>query len=407
MNPVISTNSMLSVFAASYGNWSGFCLVGMGTNTILWATDATPGGLGIEKFSVQPDGTFDPSAGIQVVAVGGSPGLDNDPFSGVYPFAVAMDKAGAIYTAQYCSDQVSLDALAFRFPAYNPATNSGLPELDAAWAAGPGNGGEYCGGYGIAVDPTGTNVAACFRGWLDANNNWNSGNIKILNAADGAVVTNLDLGVAYTNNLTSDPTDHQDIDADWDAVGNLYYLDDLPGCWRAFSPPGTNQATTVALPVVQVIASVQPPYITSTGVSAGTVTIYFTGGSGDPAWAFLLLSAPAAGGPYTPAAGAVITGSDGSFKATVAASGPMQFYRILRLGTIPLYITNLRVAGETVTVNFTGSPSDSPSAFTLLSSAAVNGTYATAAGAVITGSGGSFQATVPTNGPTQFYRIGK
>jgi hypothetical protein len=195
-------------------------------------------------------------------------------------------------------------------------------------------------------------------------------------------------------------------DADWDAAGNLYYLDDWPGCWRAFSPPGANQATTIALPIMEVIAPVQPPYITSVGVSAGTVTIHFTGGSGDPPWVFLLLSAPVAGGPYSPVAGAIITGSGGTFEATVPANGQGQYYRIERLATLPLHITKLEVTGGTVTISFTGSPSDPPSAFTLLSSGTVNGTYATAVGAnVIQVSPGLFQATVPTNGPRQFYQI--
>jgi hypothetical protein len=120
-----------------------------------------------------------------------------------------------------------------------------------------------------------------------------------------------------------------------------------------------------------------------------------------------LLSAPVVTGPYLPAAGAIITGSNGTFQVIVPVNGPKQFYRIERLATIPIHVTDLRIAGGTVTIDFTGSPSDAASAFTLLSSAAANGTYSTAAGANITGSGGTFQATVPTNGPRQFYRIGK
>lgn len=398
---VISSASRLHVFAAptdgSLGNWSGFCLVGKGTNTVLWAADANPVSVGISKFSVKPDGTFDPTAATNVVAVGGSPGLN------LAPFAVALDKAGAIYTIQNRINQGDSSAWALRFPAYDPSTNGGVPELTADWFAGPGD--DYCGAQGIAVDPTGTYVAACFWGYYDGAT-WLGGNTKIFNAADGTLVTNLDLGVSYPSGLTTDPTHHMGTDADWDAAGNLYYLDDWPGCWRAFSPPGANQATTIALPIVEVIAPVQPPYITSVGISAGTVTIHFTGGSGDPSWVFLLLSAPVAGGPYSPVAGAIITGSGGTFEATVPANGQGQYYRIERLATLPLHITKLEVTGGTVTISFTGSPSDPPSAFTLLSSGAVNGTYATAVGAnVIQVSPGLFQATVPTNGPRQFYQI--
>jgi hypothetical protein len=198
-----------------------------------------------------------------------------------------------------------------------------------------------------------------------------------------------------------------DTDADWDAVGNLYYLDDVPGVWRAVSPPGTNQATTVALPVVQVTGSTQPLYITSIGVSAGTVTIRFTGGSSDPASAFSLISAPLANGLFSSAPSAIITGSGGAFQVTVGTNGPVQFYRIQRSATSSIHITNLRITGSTATIDFTGSPSDSPSAFTLLSSTAANGTYSQRLDAIITGSGGTFQATVATNRPPQFYRLRK
>jgi hypothetical protein len=400
----VSSASKFHAFAAppngSQGSVGGFCVVGKGTNTVLWTADnnyPSPS-LGIKKFAMQPDGTFSTTNGTRVVALGGSPGLSSSPW------AVALDKTGAIYTLQGPSTQGDPSARVFRFPAYDPATNTGAPELTASWVAGPGD--DYCGGRGIAVDPTGNYVAACFWGYHDSS--WTSGNLKILKAADGTVVTNLDLGVAYPNSRSFDPTHHMATDADWDAAGNLYYLDDRAFCWRAFSPPGANAATTVALPVVQVTSAAQPPYITSIRVSSGTVTIHFTGGSNDVASAFVLLSAPTAQGTYSPAADSIITGSGGSFQATFPANGPAQFYRVLRLGTAPVHITNLKVAVGTVTIDFTGASSDTPSAFTLLSSGSVNGTYSPATGASISQVGpGVFRATVPTNGPRQFYRIGK
>jgi len=92
----------------------------------------------------------------------------------------------------------------------------------------------------------------------------------------------------------------------------------------------------------------------------------------------------------------------------VPTNGPMQFYRIMRLGTVPLQLTRLTVASGMVIIKFTSAPGDSPSAFTLLSSAAAKGTYSTAAGAsIIQLSPGVFQATVPTNGPSQFYQLRK
>jgi hypothetical protein len=395
----VSSASKFHAFAAppngSRGSIGGFGVVGKGTNTVLWTVDnnyPTPS-LGIRKFAMQPDGTFAAINGTQVVALGGSPGLSS------YPWAVALDKTGTIYTLQGPSTQGDPSARVFRFPAYDPATNAGAPELKASWVAGPGD--DYCGGRGIAVDPTGNYVAACFWGYHDSS--WTSGNLKILKAADGTVVTNLDLGVAYPNSRTADPTHHMDTDADWDAVGNLYYLDDWATCWRAFSPPGANEATTVGLPVVQVISS---PHITGITVSAGTVTIHFIAGSSDTAGSFMLFGASVVQGPYSPFADAIITGSGSTFSVTVPASGSVQYYRIERSATIPIIITNLRVAGATVTIDFTGAPSDSPLALTLLSSASANGSYSAAAGAVIIQvSPGLFQATVPAKGSMQFYRV--
>jgi hypothetical protein len=252
------------------------------------------------------------------VGVGGSPGLT------YYPCAVSVDKAGNIYTVEGRSNQGDPAALAFRFPAYNPATNGGTAEITASWSAGPGD--DYNGAQGVAVDPTGTYVAACFWGYYDATASMNlSGNVKILYATNGMVVTNLDLGVSYTNNLTGDPTHHMDTDADWDAVGNLYYLDDWPGCWRAFSPPGANQATTMALANVQVV----PIKITRTSVAAGTVTISFNGLPSDAPTAYTLLSGSVVTG-ITNVTAATMSGSAGIFQATISTNGPRQFYRVRR-----------------------------------------------------------------------------
>ena len=400
-DPVLSTNSMLHVLRGDNDfttELSGMAIIGTGTNTQLWMTDdhqVVPSA-GILKFTVTADGTCATNdSGTAVVGVGGS--LD------IAPYAVALDKSGNIYTIQTVGGAGNPTVRVLAFPAYNPGTNA--PELTATWAVGAGD-DSLASLHGVAVDPTGTYVAAAGWGVLGTSG-YMEGSTTVFYATNGSVVTNVDLGVSMPSKRTTDPTRHADTDADWDAVGNLYYLDDVPGVWRAVSPPGTNQATTVALPVVQIMGAVQPLYIASIGVSAGLVTIRFTGGSSDAASAFLLLSAPLASGLYSSAAGAIITGSGGSFQATVPVNGPKQFYRIQRLSTSSLRITSLSVAGGTATINFTGSSSDAASAFTLLSSAAANGTYTTAAGATITGSGGAFQATVAASGPRQFYRIRK
>jgi hypothetical protein len=405
-DPLISTNSLLHVLRADNdgtATLTGMAVAGTGTNTVLWMTDNNSfGGLGILKYAVTADGTCATNdTGTTVVGVGGS--LDSAPFD------VALDRTGNIYAVCNLRDSGNPAMRVFRFPAYDPAANGGAPETNATWAVGSGD-DEYAGARGLAVDPTGTYVAVACWGVFDPSLGNINGSTTVFYATNGAVVTNVDLGVSIPSQRTTnlDPTHHVDTDCDWDAVGNLYYLDDWPGVWRAVSPPGANQATTVALPVVQVTGSGQPVAITDITVSAGLITIYFSAGPSDTADGFTLLSASVAQGPYSPVAGAIFTGSGGSFMVTVPFNGSLRFYQVVRSGTTSLHITNLRVAGGTVTINFTGSPSDSPSALTLLSSASANGSYSVATGApIIQLSPGVFQATVPANGPMQFYRIGK
>jgi hypothetical protein len=68
-------------------------------------------------------------------------------------------------------------------------------------------------------------------------------------------------------------------------------------------------------------------------------------------------------------------------------------------------ITGITVSDGWITIDFISAVSEQASDFTLVSSSTVNGVYSPAAGASITGSGGSYQATVLTSDPAQFYRI--
>ena len=75
-------------------------------------------------------------------------------------------------------------------------------------------------------------------------------------------------------------------------------------------------------------------------------------------------------------------------------------------GVVVPAITTISVSGSTVTIKFTGSSSDAASAFTLVGSPTVNGTYSALPAAVIASlGGGNFQATIATSGSTEFYRI--
>lgn len=89
-----------------------------------------------------------------------------------------------------------------------------------------------------------------------------------------------------------------------------------------FSLSWTTNNLTVVTPVT--------PAVTAFAMNSDNVQIDFTAGTGDVPSSFLLLSSPQIAGTYTDA-GAVITllGS-GLFRATCAANGPQQFYRIER-----------------------------------------------------------------------------
>jgi hypothetical protein len=69
-------------------------------------------------------------------------------------------------------------------------------------------------------------------------------------------------------------------------------------------------------------------------------------------------------------------------------------------------VQSIGVAGGNVQIDFTGASSDTPAAFALLSSANVEGGYASDSGATITQvAQGQFRAVVAVNGDMRFYRI--
>ena len=313
-DPTISTPSGgLAVLRSdnwtSGENLTGLAIFGTGINTEIWMADNhyASTAKGIIRWHVNGSGVCALNdKGTQIVKdFSGSDLID-------YPEAVALDSSHNIYTVQ---NRGSVNDVAWRvlkFPPY-----SGTLETTATWKKGSVAGtSDWCGAQGIAVDPTGTYVAVGFRG-----QSGNGGNTKILATTDGHTVATLDLGVSIGGY-----TQKADYDVDWDAVGNVYLVDEYYGCWRAYSPPGANSATTLAVASL-VIAQIN---ITNIAVSDGTVTINFTYATSDPASAFTLLSSATVNGTYSPAAGAVITGSAGSYQATVPTSGPMQFYRIKR-----------------------------------------------------------------------------
>jgi hypothetical protein len=67
--------------------------------------------------------------------------------------------------------------------------------------------------------------------------------------------------------------------------------------------------------------------------------------------------------------------------------------------------TSTGVGSAILTINFTAAGNPAPTAFTLLSSSTVNGSYALVVGAIFTGSSGTYQATVPVSTSPQFFII--
>jgi len=150
--------------------------------------------------------------------------------------------------------------------------------------------------------------------------------IRVLNATNGSVVTVTN--GATIQALTNLDYPNQYTCAAWDNVGNLYGASSSAYYWRVWSPPGANQATTLAVATVQVLTS---PDITSIVLNGANVTINFTAGASDAASAFTLISSATVNGAYTAVNGAIITKvSSGVFQATAGVNGSTQFYRLER-----------------------------------------------------------------------------
>jgi hypothetical protein len=78
-----------------------------------------------------------------------------------------------------------------------------------------------------------------------------------------------------------------------------------------------------------------------------------------------------------------------------------------QLGFVPAppHITGISLSGSTVTIQFTGSPAAAASAYTLVGSPTLNGSFTALAASITALGGGNFQATVATSGAAQFYKI--
>jgi hypothetical protein len=284
-------------------------VTGAGTNTQIWMADVNfPISLGILKYGVTPTGDCATNdTGTAVVSLGGDMNLP--------PFGVSVDKQGVIYTIQQVDNPTDSNPRVLRFPAYDPSTNGNVPEASADWAVGAGD-SRMCGANGVATDPTGAYVAAAFRG-TQAASGYTNGQTVVFFATNGLIATNI---------ITGSTNDHTDVC--FDNVGNLYDLDNAAHVWRAYSPPGPNQSTTI--PVGQTIRVLAIPYITSFVSSNTNVLVNFEAPLTNTASQFILQGASDLSGSLTDVAATVTELNPGFFQATAGLGGTNQFYRIRR-----------------------------------------------------------------------------
>ena len=274
----ISTNSMLTVLTpANLPNgevYDGPFISGSGTNMQIWMADEGFFSLGIVRWNLGADGKVATNdLGTVVVEAGLDSALDQ------YPVDMAVDRSNRIYTLQLAAGAGAPVNRVMRFPAY---TNVALTNADWIFAT---NGDRYTGGFGIAVNPAGTLVAAAFYGLGGFDGNGINGSAAVFDANTNVLVANL----APTNT-----PGHQFMDVAWDNAGNLYAVDQgdphspIEGILRIYSPSGTNQATTVAIPVIQLAQSQPMPPVLSEPVYEGgfvRFTLY-----GEPNVTYIILA---------------------------------------------------------------------------------------------------------------------
>jgi hypothetical protein len=105
-----------------------------------------------------------------------------------------------------------------------------------------------------------------FQGILSGS--WQNGSLSLF------YVTNGELAAVPTMTL---PDYHDYRDVTWDNVGNVYVVDAVDRLWRAYSPPGTNQSTTVALTTITVDPAPVAPVLSAPSYANGIFEVTLVG----------------------------------------------------------------------------------------------------------------------------------
>jgi hypothetical protein len=255
---LISTNYQVALQATNYPysdpELSGLYITGSATNGQIWMTDEnamsaqnTNGSAGILRWQLGADGTVATNGtGIDTVI---APVTNASPLAWA-PYDIAIGADGSIYTIQQVTP-INLGIIPIVcFPPYD-----GVAETSASWVVGAGD-TNLVFDYGIAVNPSDTLVAVAVRGIGDSESG-RTGFLNLYDAATGEFLANLDQtgGDLY-------------VDVAWDNVGNLYALDLSTNEWRVYSPPGSNQSTTVSVPFIQAYSALTPPSLSNPNLGA-------------------------------------------------------------------------------------------------------------------------------------------
>ncbi|MEO6034205.1 MAG: FlgD immunoglobulin-like domain containing protein [Verrucomicrobiota bacterium] len=290
-------------------NWFNFEIWNAGTtNARIFLCDNGFPSAGIWWWNMT-NGAADPSdmAGTQAVSTGGDLSLRAD--------GVLIDANTNVYVFQNRGNVGDANMRAAMFPAWDGQTTL---STGAQWIVGGGD-NNFRNLYAFALDsmdhPKMLAYAMSAAGTA-APDGAVAGGIRILNATNGqTIVTNLTFNTYYRS-------------VNWDNAGNLYAGSQTLSRWRVFSPPGTNEATTVALATVNVSAATTSLKLGNVTVSGGNVTIQFSSDVADIAGSFTVQRSLTVDGTYADVAAAITQTGPGAFEAVIPTSGSLGFYRI-------------------------------------------------------------------------------